>query len=48
MKFKKNRHNATLKADGKELVFKDGVCEIKKMTKGIKALVDAKYIEEIK
>ena len=47
MKFKKKRTKTTLKADGKELVFKDGVCEVKKVTKDIQALVDAKYIEEI-
>jgi len=48
MKFKLLRKNTTLKADGKTLVFKDGVVEIKKTTKDIEALVASKYIEEIK
>lgn len=41
------RPNATLKADGNALVFKDGVCEVEK-TKAIQALLKADYIEEIK
>jgi len=48
MKFKLLRKNTTLKADGKTLVFKDGVVEIKKATKDIEALVASKFIEEIK
>lgn len=47
MQVKSTRGNSTLKADGKALVFKDGVCEVKK-TKGIQALLDAGYIEEVK
>ena len=44
------RKNSTLKADGKALDFKDGVCEIKKITKDIQSLIDTGYIklEEIK
>ena len=47
MKYKQLRKNTILKADGKVLVFKDGVCEVKKVTKDIQALVDSKYIGEI-
>lgn len=48
MKFRRLRKKTILKADGKELVFKNGVCTVAKETKDIKALVDSKYIEEIK
>jgi len=48
MRFRLLRKNTTLKANGKTLVFKDGVVEIKKTTKDIEALVASKYIEEIK
>ena len=48
MKYRLLRKNTTLEADGKTLVFKDGVVEIKKTTKDIEALVASKYIEEIK
>ena len=41
------RENTTLVADGKELVFENGVCKVEKITKDIQALVDANYIEEI-
>jgi hypothetical protein len=44
----KTRENAELIADGKPLVFKDGVCEVKTITEDIKALIDANYIEETK
>lgn len=47
MKFIKTRENAELIADGKPLVFKDGVCEVKTITEDIKALIEAKYIEEL-
>lgn len=48
MQYRRLRQNTILKADGKELVFKDDVCKVKEVTKDIQALVDAKYIEEIK
>ena len=47
MKLKLLRKNTTLKADGKELVFKDGFLEVKKITKGIQALIDDGYLEKI-
>jgi len=46
MKLKLLRKNTTLKADGKTLIFKDGFLEVKKITKGIQALIDAGYIKE--
>jgi len=46
MKLIKLRKDATLKADEKVLVFKDGVCEVKKITKDIQALIDDGYIKE--
>ena len=48
MQFEKTRENTKLFADGKELVFKNGVCKIKKVTKDIQSLVDANYIKEMK
>ena len=46
MKLKLLRKNATLKADGKPMVFKDGICVVKKITKDIQFLIDAGYIKE--
>ena len=46
MKLKLLRKNATLKADGKQLVFKDGICFVKKITKDIQLFIDAGYIKE--
>ena len=45
MKLILNRKNTILKADGKILDFKDGVCEVKKITKSIQNLVDKGYIK---
>ena len=42
------KNNTTFKADKKELIFKDGICVVKKITKDIQALVDAGYLEIIK
>ena len=47
MKLRLLRKNTTLKADGKILNFKDGFLEVKKITKGIQALIDAGYLEKI-
>jgi len=48
MNLKLLKANTTLKADGKELLFKDGVCVVKKITKNIQSLIDAGYIKEEK
>ena len=45
MKIIQCRKNSTLKADGKPLVFKDGVCEVKEITKDIQFFIDAGYIK---
>lgn len=47
-KFKQLRGNSTLKANGKELVFKDGIADVTTVTDDIKALVKAGYLEEVK
>lgn len=47
MKYEQVRQNTTLIADSKELVFKDGVCEVKTMTKDIQALIDVGYLKKI-
>ena len=47
MRFKQVKMSI-LKADGKELVFKDGVVEVKKVTKDIQFFIDQGYIKEIK
>ena len=48
MKFKLLRQNTNLKADGKTLVFKNGILDVKKITKDIQFLIDAGYIKEEK
>ncbi len=48
MKLRLLRKAATLKADGKKLVFEDGVCEVKKLTKDLEFLVKNGYLEVIK
>ena len=45
MKLIQLRKNSILKADGKTLVFEDGVCKVKKITKNIQSLIDAGYIK---
>jgi len=45
MKLKQIRKNSTLKVDGKTLTFKDGTCEVKKITKDIQFFIDAGYIK---
>lgn len=47
MKYEQGRQNATLNADNKELVFKDGICEVKTVTKDIQLLIDAGYLKKI-
>ena len=44
-KLKILRKNSILKADGKTLVFEDGICKVKKITKNIQSLIDAGYIK---
>lgn len=48
MKFKLLRKNTKLKADGKTLVFNNGILDVKKITKDIQFLIDAGYIKEEK
>jgi len=40
--------NSTLVADSKELIFQDGVCQIKKVTDDIQFFLDNSYLELIK
>lgn len=45
MKLRKLRKKTILKADNKILVFVNGVCEIKKITKDIQFFLDNGYIK---
>jgi len=44
----KKSKNSKLIADGGELVFKNGICEVKKLTKDINFFVSNGYLEVIK
>ena len=45
MKIKLLRKDCSIVADGKELKFVNGVCEVKKITKGIQFFIDKGYIQ---
>lgn len=49
MDVRNTRRGSTLNADDDKLLFdKNGICEIKTVTKDIKSLIDAGYIKEVK
>lgn len=46
MKIIEIKKNSNLTADGKVFKFKDGVCQIKKITKDIKFYIDLGYVKQ--